>query len=137
MLRLDRVFSLAEDVAALLPPEDLPVYGGDEPAADGSDVHDDAASATSSAAPTQAASGFKEPHRWAQAGDAPNAAVHARRLKIVGQEKGGLILYAYDARAPNPVRGDYCRPRERKRRPLKLLSGWLLRGRFRVRTRAL
>ena len=107
---------------------------------DGGDAHDDAASAHSSAAHPQAASGFKEPHRWAQAGDAPNEAVHARRLKIVGQEKGGLILYAYDAQAPNPVRGSGGgRPRERKRRPLTSLprQDGCVWGRCRARTRAL
>ena len=57
----------------------------------------------------------KEPHRWAAAAAAaaasaplseragPAAAVHARRLKVVGQEKGGVILYAYDGAASSSL----------------------------------
>ena len=48
---------------------------------------------------------YKEPHRWsAAADDATTRWVQARRLKIVGQEKGGLLLYAYDGYSPTAVR---------------------------------
>jgi hypothetical protein len=46
----------------------------------------------------------KEPHQWVAQGDAAAASVQARRLKIVGQERGDLLLYTYDGPSPSAVR---------------------------------
>ena len=59
---------------------------------------------------------YKEPHRWTVAGDNRTASVQARHLKIVGQEKGGSLLFAYDGYSPTAVR--VSRP-DRSHRPVQ------------------